>query len=360
LQFGLFDHIDRSDDRSLAQQYDERLELIAAADKAGFYCYHLAEHHATPLNTTPIPGLFLAAAARLTAKIKLGPMVYLLPLYSPLRLIEEISMLDHLSRGRMEIGVGRGVSPYELNFHHVDADKSRDIFIDAYDCVVAGLTHERLTYQGPYYTYDDVPIQLHPYQTPHPAFWYGSSNAVGSQFAGERGMHFATNGGTKRAKGNIDAFTAALAQRGTGPAIPHPEFSGSTAIGISRHIVVAETDEEAYRIAKPAHDHLHANQTYLRREAARRTALSGNGGPAYAAPPAAGDFDAAIAEGSTIVGTPATVIREIKSQQSELGINYMIGYMMFGTMSLADALKSMQLFTTDVMPAFAAGESALV
>ena len=350
MQFGLFDHIDRSNDRSLAQQYDERLQLIAAADNAGFYCYHLAEHHATPLNTTPIPGVFLAAAARLTSKIKFGPMVYLLPLYSPLRLIEEISMLDHLSHGRMEIGVGRGVSPYELNFHHVDAEKSRDIFIDAYDCLLAGLTRDRLTYHGPHYTYDDVPIQLHSYQSPHPAMWYGSSNAVGSQFAGERGMHFATNGGTARAKGNIDAFTAALAVRGTGPAIPHMEFSGGTAIGISRHIVVAETDAEAYRIAKPAHDHLHANQTYLRREAALRTERDGSGGPAYAAPPASGDFDGAIAEGSTIVGAPDTVIDEIKKQEAALGINYMIGYMMFGTMSLTDALKSMTLFTEEVIP----------
>jgi alkanesulfonate monooxygenase SsuD/methylene tetrahydromethanopterin reductase-like flavin-dependent oxidoreductase (luciferase family) len=350
LQFGLFDHIDRSEDRSLAQQYDERLQFVAAADNAGFYAYHLAEHHATPLNTTPIPGLFLAAAARATHKIKLGPMVYLLPLYSPLRLIEEISMLDHLSHGRMEIGVGRGVSPYELNFHHVDPAKSRDIFIDAYDCLLAGLTRDRLTYQGPYYTYDDVPIQLHSYQKPHPAMWYGSSNVVGSQFAGERGMHFATNGGTARAKVNIDAFTAALATRGTGPAIPHAEFAGGTAIGISRHIVVAETAAEARRIAKPAHDHLHANQTYLRREAARRTALYGSGGPAYAAPPAAGDFEGAIAEGSTIVGTPDTVRSEIEKQRAELGINYMIGYMMFGTMTLKDAMSSLTLFKNEVMP----------
>jgi alkanesulfonate monooxygenase SsuD/methylene tetrahydromethanopterin reductase-like flavin-dependent oxidoreductase (luciferase family) len=358
LQFGLFDHIDRAGDRSLAQQYDERLQLIAAADQAGFYAYHLAEHHATPLNTTPIPGLFLAAAARLTSKIKLGPMVYLLPLYSPLRLIEEISMLDHLSHGRMEIGVGRGVSPYELNFHHIDADKSRDIFIDAYDCLIAGLTRDRLTYQGPYYEYDDVPIQLHPYQQPHPAMWYGSSNAIGSQFAGERGMHFATNGGTARAKDNIDAFTAALAQRATGPAIPHAEFPGGTAIGISRHIVVAETLEEARRIAIPAHEHLHQNQTFLRREAARRTELYGAGGPAYAPPPTASDFDATVAEGSTIVGTPEMVRAEIERQQETLGINYMMGYFMFGAMSLGDALRSLNLFATEVKPKI--GERVLV
>lgn len=348
LQFGLFDHIDRSD-RPLAQQYDERLELIAAADTAGFYGYHLAEHHATPLNTTPVPGVFLGAAARVTQQIRLGPMVYLLPLYSPLRLIEEIAMLDHLSHGRMEIGVGRGVSPYELNFHHVDAEKSRDIFIDAYECVLAGLTHDRLTHHGSYFSYDDVPIVLRPLQQPHPAMWYGSSNAVGSTWAGERGLHFVTNGGTVRAKGNIDAFVTALAQRGTGSAVPHPQFTGGTAIGITRHVVVAETLAEARRIAKPAHDHLHANQTFLRRESARKAGVNG-GGVATAAPPTAADFDAAIAEGSTIAGTPETVRAEIERQVDALGINYLIGYFMFGTMTLDDALRSLELFATEVKP----------
>jgi alkanesulfonate monooxygenase SsuD/methylene tetrahydromethanopterin reductase-like flavin-dependent oxidoreductase (luciferase family) len=346
LQFGLFDHIDLAGDRPLAQQYDERLQLIAAADAAGYYAYHLAEHHATPLNTSPVPGVFLGAAARLTKQIRLGPMVYLLPLYSPLRLIEEIAILDHLSHGRMEIGVGRGVSPYELNFHNVDAEKSREIFIDAYDCVIEGLTHDRLTYHGPYYNYDDVPMILRPLQQPHPAMWYGSSNVVGSTWAGERGLHFASNGPTERAKGNIDAYLAALEKRGTGVAIPHAEFPGGAAIGISRHIVVADTDADARRIAKPAHDHIHANQTFLRREAVRRAKI--NGSADYGAPPSAGDFEAALAEGSTIAGSPETVRAEIERQIERLGINYLICYFMFGTMTLKDALRSLELFTTEI------------
>jgi alkanesulfonate monooxygenase SsuD/methylene tetrahydromethanopterin reductase-like flavin-dependent oxidoreductase (luciferase family) len=348
MQFGLFDHIDLAGDRPLAQQYDERLQLIAAADAAGFYAYHLAEHHATPLNTTPIPGVFLGAAARLTKRIRFGPMVYLLPLYSPLRLIEEIAILDHLSHGRMEIGVGRGVSPFELNFHNVDPEKSRDIFIEGYDCLIEGLTHDRLTHHGKYYNYDDVPMILRPLQQPHPAMWYGSSNTVGSTWAGERGLHFASNGPSARAKGNIDAYLAALAQRGTGVEVPHADFPGCAAIGISRQIVVADTLAEARRIAEPAHIHIHANQTYLRRESAKRASMKGD--PAYGNTPSAADFDLAVAEGSTIVGTPDMVRAEIEKQQDALGINYVIGYFMFGTMTLADALHSLELFATEVQP----------
>jgi alkanesulfonate monooxygenase SsuD/methylene tetrahydromethanopterin reductase-like flavin-dependent oxidoreductase (luciferase family) len=113
--FGLFDWIDRGT-APLHQLYEERLHLLEAADADGFFCYHLAEHHATPLGMAPSPALFLTAAAQRTQHIHLGPLVYLLPLYHPLRLIEEVCMLDHLSNGRLELGVAHGVSPYKLGY----------------------------------------------------------------------------------------------------------------------------------------------------------------------------------------------------------------------------------------------------
>jgi len=147
MKIGLFDHVEDGE-RPLAQLYDERLEFAVAAEDAGFYCLHVAEHHATPLNLAPVPGVYLGAVARLTKRLRFGPLVYLLPLYSPLRLIEEICMLDHLSHGRFDIGVGRGVSPYELEFHNVMHDDSRDIFFEAYDCIKTGLTSETFSYKS--------------------------------------------------------------------------------------------------------------------------------------------------------------------------------------------------------------------
>src|ERR1700726_2692855 len=136
--FGLFDWIDRST-APLYQLYRDRLQLLEAADAAGFFCYHLAEHHATPLGMAPSPALFLAAAAQHTSKIRLGPLVYLLPLYDPLRLIEEVAMLDQLSGGRLELGVGRGVSPYELRNFGVDPENSRAMFDEGLEGVLRGL-----------------------------------------------------------------------------------------------------------------------------------------------------------------------------------------------------------------------------
>ena len=167
MKIGLFDHVDQND-RPLAQQFDERLQFLAAADEAGFYSLQVAEHHGTPLNMVPNPAVYLAAAARATKQIRLGALVFLLPLYSPLRLIEEICMLDHLSHGRLDVGVGRGVSPFELNFHRVNHDKSREIFQDAYDCIIKGLTNDVLDHDGPFFTYNKVPMAMKPLQRAGP------------------------------------------------------------------------------------------------------------------------------------------------------------------------------------------------
>src|SRR5579862_7238881 len=98
MKFGVFDYIEGSD-APLAKTYEERLVLVQALDAAGFHGYHLSEHHATPLSMTPSPSIFLAAAARETKRLRLGTLLYLLPLYHPMRLYEELCMLDHLSNG---------------------------------------------------------------------------------------------------------------------------------------------------------------------------------------------------------------------------------------------------------------------
>ena len=109
MKFGVFDHMDRGT-VPLGEQYENRLKLIEAYDRAGIRTYHLAEHHATPLGMAPSPSVFLAAVAQRTRRLRFGPLVYTLPMYHPLRVAEEICMLDQMSGGRLDIGVGRGIS----------------------------------------------------------------------------------------------------------------------------------------------------------------------------------------------------------------------------------------------------------
>ena len=77
MELGIFDHLDRWE-APLDEFYESRLRLLERYDAAGFYSYHLAEHHATPLGLAPVPGIFLAAATQRTRRIRLGPCVYCL------------------------------------------------------------------------------------------------------------------------------------------------------------------------------------------------------------------------------------------------------------------------------------------
>lgn len=252
-------------------------------------------------------------------------------------------MLDHLSYGRFDIGVGRGVSPYELKYHKVEHEDSRDLFIDAFKCLSAGLVTDTLTYKGEHYVYENVPIALRPLQQPHPPFWYASSNEIGSTWAGEHGLHFVTLGPTPFAKANIETFKKALAKRG-GPVQPKAEFPGGVVIGALRHIFVADTDAEARRFGKPAMEVHLANLNWLRAKHGVTGLTSRLNVPRGAT------YEDCVADGSVIAGSPQTVRAEIERQVAELGINYLLTYLFLGTMSLADALRSLSLFSTEVMP----------
>src|ERR1700752_60114 len=155
MKFGIFDYIDLRSE-PLTRTYDERMVLLQAAEAAGFYGYHVTEHHSTPLSATPSPTVFLAAAAQRTTRIRLGALLFLLPLYHPLRLLEEFCMLDHLSNGRLDIGVGRGGSPYGFGPLGVSLEDSGSAFEEVLDILYKGFARERIDHQGARFQLCDV------------------------------------------------------------------------------------------------------------------------------------------------------------------------------------------------------------
>src|SRR5213078_5293205 len=152
----------------LKKLYADRLDLTEAYDASGIYAYHLAEHHSTPLGCAASPGLFLAALSQRTERLRFGPLVYLLPFYHPLRLIEEICMIDQLSGGRFQLGVGRGVSMYETAAYGLDFAKTQAMYHEAFQVLLKGLTSDELTFAGEFYRFDKLPMILKPAQKPHP------------------------------------------------------------------------------------------------------------------------------------------------------------------------------------------------
>src|SRR5271156_4294572 len=147
MKIGVFDHMDRAN-VPLDQFFDDRMKLVEAYDRAGFHGYHVAEHHSTPLGVAPSPGVWLAAIAARTKQLRFGALVYLLPLYHPIKLLEELCMLDQMSHGRVMFGVGRGISPIELRYYDLNPDETPAMYAEALEVILQGLTSPTLTHEG--------------------------------------------------------------------------------------------------------------------------------------------------------------------------------------------------------------------
>src|SRR5579863_1450284 len=193
MKFGVFDHVDRGD-APLGEHYESRLRLVEAYDRIGIHAYHVAEHHSTPLGMAPSPSVFLAAVAQRTERLRFGPLVYTLSLHHPLRVIEEISMLDQMSGGRFELGVGRGISPYEVGYYGVDPAKAQAIYVEALAIILQGLSAKTLTFAGEFFRFRDVPIEIMPVQRPRPPLWYGLARPEGLPWVVENKVNIVCSG----------------------------------------------------------------------------------------------------------------------------------------------------------------------
>jgi alkanesulfonate monooxygenase SsuD/methylene tetrahydromethanopterin reductase-like flavin-dependent oxidoreductase (luciferase family) len=333
MRFGIFDHLD-DNGVPMGRLFEERLKLIEAYDRAGFYGYHLAEHHNTPLGYAPSPSVFLTAVAQRTRQLRFGPMVYLLPLYHPLRLIDEICMLDQMSGGRLELGVGRGISPYEVGYYGVDPATGPERFAEALQVILKGLTEKRLDHAGKYFTFKDVPMEMQPVQRPHPPLWYGANSLESA----DRLAKQACNTVVGMKADAVGKFSARY--RDAWKALGR-KVDDMPLIGLSRHIVVGDTDKEAQSAAKRAFLLWYDALIHLWR-------AHGVGLPRQLIPE---KFEDALAEGYIIAGSAPTVRQRMKRDNDIAGINYCLCRLAFGDLSLEESKRSVELFAKEVMPA---------
>jgi alkanesulfonate monooxygenase SsuD/methylene tetrahydromethanopterin reductase-like flavin-dependent oxidoreductase (luciferase family) len=335
MKFGIFDHIDDAG-VPLGQLYADRLTIAQAYDRAGFYGYHVAEHHSTPLGAAASPSLIFAALAHRTRKLRFGPMVYLLPFYHPLRLIEEVCMLDQMSGGRFQLGVGRGVSLYETQAYGLDFNQTQAMYHEAYQVLLKGLNTEELSFNGKYYRFDKVPMILKPVQRPHPPLWYGVTLPGNADWPAQNDVNIIALGLRDNTTAIVERYRHARMAAGRDP--------DATLIGISRHVVVADTDEEALRIARRAYPRWRENFRWLFARHGAEPRVIGIYPP---------DFDDLQAMDNGIAGSPKTVRRFIEEEMAASKLNYFAPWLAFGDLTLAETLRSVELFAKDVMPAFA-------
>ena len=329
MEFGIFDHLDRND-LPLNEYYEARLKLIEAYERAGFYAYHVAEHHSTPIGLAPSPSVFLSAIAQRTKRLRFGPMVYALPLHHPLRLIEEICMVDQMSGGRLEIGFGRGSSPTEVKFYGQDPAQAQDIYTEARALILQGLTHKKLTFEGKYFSFKDIPMELEPLQKPHPPMWYGVHSVEAAERAAKQSLNMVSLDSAKDTRGYNDKYRQVWsALHGDAP---------TPKLGVSRFIVIAENDQEALTIARRAYPVWHNHFYFL-------FYLLG-GTPAHPRPV---KFDKMMALGQAVAGNPATVRTFLQAELDASAANYLVGQFAFGDLSLEESLRTVELFKNEVM-----------
>jgi alkanesulfonate monooxygenase SsuD/methylene tetrahydromethanopterin reductase-like flavin-dependent oxidoreductase (luciferase family) len=335
MKFGVFDHVDRGSS-SLAELYESRLKLAEIYDRSGFHAYHVAEHHSTPLGMASVPGIFLAAVAQRTTRLRFGPLVYILTLSHPLRILEEICMLDQISGGRLELGVGRGVSPYEIGYFGVDPQRSLKIYTEAYQIILQGLQSREINFEGEVFQLKNVPVAMECLQKPHPPIWYGMSHPNAVPWAAQNNVNIVCNGPSASVRAITDRYRQEWQQANgsSGATLPM--------MGFGRHLVVGETTKEAFEIGKRAFGVWYTSLMHLWR-------VHGNPLTNYPIPE---DFTAAVNAGIAIVGTPDEVCDRLKREIASAGVNYVLTRFAFGDLTHDESVHSLSLFTGKVMPEF--------
>ncbi|MEJ0007484.1 MAG: LLM class flavin-dependent oxidoreductase [Steroidobacteraceae bacterium] len=237
MKFGVMDHVD---DSGLAPRahFEARLRFTETLDQLGFYSYHVAEHHGTPLGFAPSPNVFLSAVAQRTRQLRFGPMVYVAALYHPMRLAEEICMLDQLSGGRLQVGMGRGAVALEQELYDVDPATTSKRYEEAREIVLAALTASPVNFAGEHFRVRDFPMILQCLQKPHPPLWYGLGNPHSAVWAAAVGAHVISLRPAAVAAAAFQRYRAEWQSRGrSSQDLPF--------MGVCRHVVVAATDAAA-------------------------------------------------------------------------------------------------------------------
>ena len=333
MEFGIFDHLDATG-QPLDAYYEDRLKLAELYDRLGFRGYYIAEHHSTPLGMAPSPNLFLSAVAARTDRLRFGPLVFALPLYHPYRLVQEICMLDQISKGRLEIGFGRGASPIEASFFGNDHSKAEQTYREYLDLILQGLADGRLNGRAGDYDFDDVPLLVSPLQKPHPPLWYGAHSPDSAARAARMGSSIVSLDTAAETRTFADSFRAVWDEA-------QPADAPEPLIGLGLFVYVAETDEKALEVARRAYPVWHTSFNWLFVE---RNAPP----PRHLRPP---EWDGIAAEGRAIAGSPETVTAFLKDAMAEAGANYLVGQYAFGDMTYAEMASSVELFAAEVMPA---------
>jgi alkanesulfonate monooxygenase SsuD/methylene tetrahydromethanopterin reductase-like flavin-dependent oxidoreductase (luciferase family) len=199
--------------QDLAALYRAHLDEAVLAEELGFDCVWVSEHHFSPDAWNPSPFTFLAAVAARSDRVRLGTYVLLLPLHNPLRIAEDVAVLDNISGGRVDLGVGVGSSPEEFRTFGVPIEGRLGRTFEALRIIERCFAGEPFSHHGKYYDFPDVQMTTTPVQRPGPPILVAAMGEQSVSWTARRGYHMAAGAG----RGH-DRYLAALREHGHDPA----------------------------------------------------------------------------------------------------------------------------------------------
>jgi alkanesulfonate monooxygenase SsuD/methylene tetrahydromethanopterin reductase-like flavin-dependent oxidoreductase (luciferase family) len=322
--FSVVDHYPAELGRSTGQFYAELLEQAEAAEAGGFDSFWIAEHHFHEYGAVPRPPVLLAAAAQRTRRIRLGSGVVVLPFDHPLRVAEDYAMVDVLSGGRLNLGVGAGYLAHEFAGFGIDPAEKRARFDEALEVLLRAWTGERFSYRGAYHRVDDVCLNVRPAQRPRPPLWVATLRTDSGARIGARGLpamfipYASAESLADMAAGlraYAEAFVAAggRAEEATAP--------------FGFHAFCAESTAEARALARP----------YMERYV--RTRLYAVQRP----------FEALVEQDVVAFGDPDEIVR-VARRYAAAGFTDFLAIANFGGLPHERVLRSMDLMARHVLP----------
>ena len=320
--------------------YARGLEQAQAAESLGFRNAWLAEHHFSTYGYLSRPLQLATFIAAKTTKLRVGTAVVVLPIHHPLVVAEEIATLDLLSGGRVDIGLGRGYQRYEFERLGLQLDTGGQRWDESIDVLMKAFEGKPFTYDGKIFRIPETSIFPQPLQKPHPPIWVTAQSPYSLEYAARRGFNVLTGGfGVSFARlaefGQVLKKTFAEAKHARQPTV-----------GVQKACYVTKDKADARDAAEHARWNMRVTLSL------RNHYEKVENGKAIAVPvPNEPSIDELL-DRHLVIGTPDTVIRQIKRLQDVVGITHFNCSFWIGDMDQARVLRSMELFSREVMPAF--------
>ena len=357
LDFAFWDAVSFANtNRNPAEIYEHHIALAQHVEALGWNSYFVIEHQNTPMGISA-PSVYLTAVARATSTLRVGAMMWQLPFYHPLRLAQEVAMLDHLSQGRVEFGTGFGVHEHEFLRWNVDYYQRAAMGKEVLDIVKMAWTQDNVTYKGDFFQFDEALPKPKPYQQPYPPIWLAVHSDTTVEYAARNNYHVAQNLDTDEVVARkFDLYKKVWQESGHAQPMPR--------IFLQRAVHVAETDAKAHAEAR---QYVGVGDGPLRggpigetrigwgsnaRGMGRDSELPDNKARGQTMALAATSYDFNIENGLVLVGSPETVTRALQAGQQRVGYDVFCTNHQIGGMSPQLVENSIRLFGEQVIPAF--------